>query len=336
MKKWMAFVIFAGLLGLAGLAKGQTTSSAQATPAATAPDSDEEPDMPVTKPASSAGTTVESQTDAAWDMLNTAQSDTNTKAEQARIDAIIALGTLGDFPRAVGWLSDAQKDQDRYVRLAAVTAMGSSKKTVFLPNLKQALDDVAPEVSFAAAVGLWKMNDKSGANVLDAVVGGDRKANRGLVSSEKHEADQDLHSRSKLATIGAEQGAYALLGPFGFGLSALRARNGKNGINPRVIAATLLAEDTSTAAMKIFVDAMDDPDPSVRAAAAKALGDYHSKEAMDALSDGFYDIKPAVRFMAAASYIRAAHPQSENKDVRRRKSTAMNSSQAHSGARITQ
>jgi HEAT repeat protein len=304
MKKWMALVVFAGLLGLTGLTKGQTTSPAQATPAATAPDSDEEPDMPVTKPASSAGATVESQTDAAWDMLHTAQSDTNTKAQQARIDAIIALGTLGDFPRAVGWLSDAQKDQDRYVRLAAVTAMGSSNKTVFLPNLKQALDDVAPEVSFAAAVGLWKMDDKSGASVLDAVVGGDRKANRGLVSSEK--------------------------------LSALRARDGENGINPRVIAATLLAEDTSTAAMKIFVDAMDDHDPSVRAAAAKALGDYHSKEAMDALGDGFYDIKPAVRFMAAASYIRAAHPQPENEDVRQRKSTAMNSSQAHAGAGITQ
>jgi HEAT repeat protein len=339
MKKWMALVVFAGLLGLAGMAQGQTASPAKATPSDAVPASDEEPDAPVTKPAASAAPTVESQTNAAWDMLNTAQSDTDTKAEQARIDAIIALGTLGDFPRAVGWLSDAQKDPDRYVRLAAVTAMGSSKKTAFLPTLKQALGDVAPEVSFAAAVGLWRMNDKSGANVLDAVVAGDRKANRGLVSSEKHEANQDLHSRSKLATIGAEQGAYALLGPFGFGLSALRARNGKNGINPRVVAATLLAEDTSTATVKIFVDAMDDADPLVRAAAAKALGDYHSKEVMDALSDGFYDIKPSVRFMAAASYIRAAHPQPENKDVRQRKNTtATNSSHPHAttAARITQ
>ncbi len=335
MKKWMALMVVAGLLGLVGLAHGQTAPSAPATPAAAPPDgSDEEPDAPVTKPAAPASVTVESQTDAAWDMLNTAQSDTSTKAEQTRIDAVIALGTLGDFPRAVGWLSAAQKDQDRYVRLAAVTAMGSSKNTVFLPNLKQALDDGAPEVSFAAAVGLWKMDDKSGENILQSVVGGDRKANRGLVSSEKHEADQDLHSRSKLATIGAEQGAYALLGPFGFGLSALRSRNGKNGIQPRVIAATLLAEDTSTAAMKIFLDAMDDPDPFVRSAAARALGEYHSREVLDALGDGFYDIKPAVRFMAAASYIRAARPQPEHQDVHRRK--AMSSTHQHANTHSTQ
>lgn len=313
MKKWMGLVVFAGLFGLA------TALSAQAT--ATPPDSDEEPDVPVTKPAASAAVTVESQTKAAWDMLNTAQSNKDTKAEQARIDAIIALGTLADFPRAVEWLSDAQKDPDRYVRLAAVSAMGSSKKTVFLPNLKQALDDSAPEVSFTAAVGLWKMDDKSGEKILEAVVEGDRKANRGLVSSEEHEANQDLHSGSKLATIGLEQGAYAVLGPFGFGLSALRGR-GKNGIHPRVIAATLLAEDPSTPAMKIFIDAMDDPDPFVRAAAARALGDYHSKEAQSALGDGFYDLKPAVRFMAAASYIRATHPQLEHKEVQQRKKAA--------------
>ena len=150
----------------------------------------------------------------------------------------------------------------------------------------------AAEVSFTAAVGLWKMNDKSGENILDAVLAGDRKANRGLVSSEKHQADQDLHSPSKLAEIGAEQGAYALLGPFGFGLSALRSRNGANGIHPRVIAATLLGEDTSTASMKRFLDALDDRDPFVRAAAARLLGRYHNQEALDGLSGAMYDAKP--------------------------------------------
>jgi hypothetical protein len=60
----------------------------------------------------------------------------------------------------------------------------------------------------------------------------------------------------------------------------------------------------------------------VRAAAARALGDYHSKEAQSALSDGFYDLKPAVRFMAAASYIRATHPQPEHKEVHQRKKAA--------------
>jgi HEAT repeat protein len=330
MKKQVVLIVLAGLLGGGPLAHSQNTSAAQTSRAAGSSASDEEPDVPVAKPAASAATTVQSQTDAAWDMLNTAQANTSTKAEQVRIDAVVALGTLGDFPRAVGWLADAQKDQDRYVRLAAVTAMASSKNPVFLPKLKQALDDAAPEVCFAAAIGLWKMNDKSGERILEAVTEGDRKANRGLVTSEKHEADQDLHSRSKLESIGLEQGAYALLGPFGFGLGALRSVNGKNGIHPKVAAATLLAENPSPAAMKIFIDALDDPDPLLRTEAARALGGYHNKEAVDALSNGFYDVKPAVRLMSAASYLRAAEPEANNKDVHRRKAAAASSTHQNS------
>jgi HEAT repeat protein len=330
MKIWVAVIAFAMLLNRPALAQsGASQSSKQAAPAA-ATDSDEEPDVPVVKPANAASATVEQQTTTAWDMLRTAVFATKTQVEQVRIDAINVLGTLGDFPEAAGWLRGAQKDQDRYVRLAAVTAMGSSKKAAFVPDLKQALRDEAPEVSFAAAIGLWKMNDKSGEDVLDAVLAGDRKASRGLMTAEKHEADQDLHSPSKLASIGAEQGAFALLGPFGYGLSAWRSTRRHNGIQPKVIAATLLAQDTSTELMEKFVDALDDTDPSVRTAAAKALGDYHGKEVTDALGGEFYDSKPTVRFMAAASYIRATRPEPEKRDVHRRKTASASLAHSHS------
>ena len=325
MKTWLALFIFLNLLCPAHWANSQQPASTkQAAPAPSSADSDEEPDVPVAKPDKSTPITVEEQTANAWNMLTAALSDTDTKAEVTRIDAINALGTLGDFPLAQDSLHKAQKDQDRYVRLAAVAAMGSSKKKVFIPDLKEALNDSAPEVSFTAAVALWKMNDKSGESVLNAVLAGDRKATRGLVTAEKHEAGQDLHSPSKLAAIGAEQGAYALLGPFGFGLGLLRRGKGQNGLGPKVIAATLLAEDKSPVAMKAFEDSLDDPDPAVRAAAARALGDYHGKEVTDALNDALYDSKPAVRFMAAAAYIRAAQPEPDSKEVRRHR-TATNS-----------
>jgi HEAT repeat protein len=296
----------------------QPASSKQA-----APESEEEPDVPVAKPSNAAPLSVEEQTANAWNMLTVAVADTDTKAEVPRIDAINALGTLGDFPVAQDSLRKQLKDQDRYVRLAAVAAMGSSRKAVFIPDLKQALNDGAPEVSFTAAVALWKMNDRSGESVLNAVLAGDRKANRGLVTAEKHEAGQDLHSPSKLAAIGAEQGAYALLGPFGFGLGLLRRGKNQNGLAPKVVAATLLAEDKSPVAMKAFEDALDDPNPAVRATAARGLGEYHGKGVTDALSDALYDNKPAVRFMAAAAYIRAAQPEPETKpqtkEIRRRR-----------------
>jgi HEAT repeat protein len=255
-------------------------------------------------------------------MLKTALSDTKTQARPTRLDAVSALGTLSYFAPAQKLLRDAAKDPDRYLRFAAVASMGASKAEIFIPDLRTALEDSAPEVSFAAAVGLWKMHDHTGENVLYAVLAGDRKVKQGVVGSGLHEADQDLHSPSKLAEIGAEQGAYALLGPVGFGVDAFRmARKGSNGDSARVVTATLLADDTSNATMQQFVDALEDHDYRVRAAAARELGDYRGKQVTDALEDAFADPKPSVRLMAAASYIRASRPVPPKPKTRSRRGT---------------
>ncbi len=83
--------------------------------------------------------------------------------------------------------------------------------------------------------------------------------------------------------------------------------------------------------MKMFIDSLDDPDPLVRAAAARELGAYHGSEVTDALSGATYDVKPAVRFTAAAAYIRAANPEAETKEVPRRK-TASNEAHKHANS----
>ena len=141
---------------------------------------------------------------------------------------------------------------------------------------------------------------------------------QGVVGSGLHDADQDLHSPSKLAEIGAEQGAYALLGPVGFGVDALRmARRGSNGNSARVLTATLLTEDKSKATMQQFLDALQDRDYFVRVAAARALGEYRDTQVADALLNMFADPKPAVRLMAAASYIRASQAVPAKQKARR-------------------
>jgi HEAT repeat protein len=251
-------------------------------------------------------------------MLKTALSDTKTQARQARIDAVTALGTLSDFEQARTLLRGAAQDSDRYVRLGAIVAMGGSKAETFIPDLKTALGDNAPEVSFAAAVSLWKMHDRSGESVLYGVLGGERKVKQGVVGSGLHQADQDLHSPTKLAEIGAEQGAYALLGPVGFGVDALRmTRRGSNGNSARVLTVSLLTEDRSKATMKELLDALEDHDYFVRAAAARALGDYRDTQVADTLLNAFGDPKPAVRLMAAASYIRASQAGPAKQKARR-------------------
>ena len=65
------------------------------------------------------------------------------------------------------------------------------------------------------------------------------------------------------------------MGPFGFGVDALRTmHNGNNGNSARILTATLLTEDNSKATMQEFLVALQDRDYFVRAAAARALGSY--------------------------------------------------------------
>jgi HEAT repeat protein len=322
MKIRMVLICFLCLAS--AMSRAQTQQAAP--PAQSTADTDtynsEEPDAPVTQSATAEKGDVESGTTTAWDMLRTAVSESKPQVRQARIDALTALGTLGDFEQAQKLLRDTAQNSDRYVRFAAVAAMGASKAKIFIPDLKAALKDNAPEVSFAAAVGLWKMNDRSGESILYAVLAGDRKVKQGAVGSGLHQADQDLHSPSKLAEIGAEQGAYALLGPVGFGVDAFRMMHkGNNGNSPRVLTATLLADDKSEATMQQFVDALDDRDSFVRTAAARELGDYRGKQVTDALQGAFDDPKPVVRLTAAASYILASQPVTAKAKPRHRNGT---------------
>jgi hypothetical protein len=307
--RWVVLICVLLLAGAVGRGQTQQAAPPAQSPAdATAVDG-EEPDAPVAQAVKADKNSIESETNAAWEMLKTALSDSKTQARPARLDAVGALGTLSDFADAQKLLRDAAKDPDRYLRFAAVAAMGASKAELFIPDLRTALEDSAPEVSFAAAVSLWKMHDRTGENVLYGVLAGDRKVKQGVVGSGLHEADQDLHTPSKLAEIGAEQGAYALLGPVGFGVDAFRmSRKGSSGESARVLTATLLTDDNSNMTMQQFVDALADHDYRVRAAAARALGDYRGKQVTDALADAFSDPKPSVRLMAAASYIRASRP----------------------------
>jgi HEAT repeat protein len=174
-KRWIVPVCVLLLAVVASLAQSPQAAPASSSSADTAADTDE-PDAPVAKVSKG---TAESGTTDAWQMLKEALADTKTQSRPARLDAIAALGTLSDFEAAQKLLRDSAADPDRYLRLAAVVAMGASKAEIFIPDLRTALEDKAPEVSFAAAVSLWKMHEHSGENVLYGVLAGDRKVKQG-------------------------------------------------------------------------------------------------------------------------------------------------------------
>jgi HEAT repeat protein len=246
--------------------------------------------------------TVAQNTQEAWDMLTNTAND--PKHPDVRIQALAALGTLGVNARAEPLIVAAMKDPDVDVRTAAVLAAGQTKNRNFTTNIRNMLNDKEPQVVFASATTLWKMNDRSGEDILIAVVDGDRKATAGLKDSAMHTMNKDLHSPSTLARIGALQAGSMLLGPFGIGITAYEYMRKNGGESARVTAIEQISQEKTNPIRANLISALGDKDPAVRAAAAKALGtNYHDKGVSDALLPVFDDTKRPVRLTAAAAYI---------------------------------
>jgi HEAT repeat protein len=251
--------------------------------------------------------TVAENTAEAWTTLTNALQD--PKHPDVRIQALAALGTLNNNARAENLITSTMKDPDYDVRTASILAAGQTKDRNLTTPVRDMLNDNEPQVAFTAATALWKMNDHSGEDILVAVVNGERKAKAGLKDSTMHTISKDLHSPSTLARIAALQGASMLLGPFGFGVGAYEYMH-KNGVDTsRATAIELISEEKTLPIRSTLIAALNDKDPGVRAAAAKALGhSYHDKEISDALLPIFDDNKRPVRLTAAAAYINATSP----------------------------
>ncbi len=249
--------------------------------------------------------TIAQNNDEAWSMLTDALGD--AKHADLRIQALAALGTLVPSPRTEKMISDAMKDSDVDVRTAAVLAAGQTKSRNLTTDIRALLDDKDPQVAFVAASTLWKMNDRSGEDILVAVVNGERSTRPGVVNGTMHNVNKELHNPASLARLGALQGASLLLGPFGFGITAIEYMRKNGGDNARVSAIEQLSQEKTAPIRDELIAALTDKDPAVRAAAAIALGSYHDSSIPNALLPLFDDTKTPVRLTAAAAYIRATH-----------------------------
>jgi HEAT repeat protein len=228
---------------------------------------------------------------------------TDDKHPQTRIQALAALGLLRS-PESERMIGNAMLDADLDVRTAAALAAGQTRDPNLTTDLRKLLDDKEPQVAFTAAMTLARMGDRSGEDILMAVIDGDRKTHPGVLEGTEHKISKDLHNPAKLAKVGAMQGAFMLLGPFGFGLSAIEFMRQSGGDSARAAAIEQIAQEKTEPIHRELLDALKDKDPGVRAAAAKALVDYHDKETQDAVYTLLLDPKDPARLTAAAAYLR--------------------------------
>lgn len=248
-----------------------------------------------------AAATPEERNRAAWTMLQNALAD--AKHPQTRIQGLAAVGLLRS-PESEKMLVTAMADPDVDVRTAAVLAAGQTKDRNLTTPLRNLLDDKEPQVVYTAAMTLWKMGDKSGEDILMSVVDGDRSTSASMIHGTGHKLNRDLHDPAKLAKLGAIQGAYMLLGPFGYGITAFNFIHQSGGDLSRVAAIEQISQERIEPVHKELVAALTDKDPTVRAAAAKALTDYHDSATQMAIYALLADSKQPVRLTAAAAFLR--------------------------------
>jgi len=271
-------------------------------PAATTPADDTDAQV-VTSPAHPQSKTELTAT--AWKLLEDALV-ADDKHVDIRIQGLAALGTMGANARTAKMITGAFADKELDVRTAALLAAAQTKNHALIPAMRPLLDDKEPQVAFAAACALWKLGDHSGQDLLVDVINGDRKANPSLVHGGMHQANRELHDPAALAKLGALEGASALLGPFGFGITAYEYIKKNGGNSARVAAIEDISQSHTPEVHKVLLDALTDKDPTVRAAAARAVRVYKDADTQKALAMLLGDSKRPVQLQAAAAYLIAA------------------------------
>ncbi len=241
----------------------------------------------------------------AWSMLTDAAKPGQSAHD--RVQAMAALGTMGNDERAARLIEEGFTAKDYDVRVAAVLAAGLTKNPKLIEPLQRVLDDDNAQVAYTAAITLWKMHDYSGEDLLIAVGLGDAKAKPGLIKSEKHKAMKELRSPKTMSMIAINQASGYFLGPFGVGLKAIEMVSKDSGAAPRAAALDQIAHQHTDQVHAVLIEALTEGEPAVRAAGAKGLGRWPDAETERQMLPMFGDNKLAVRLTAAATYLRALH-----------------------------
>jgi HEAT repeat protein len=238
----------------------------------------------------------------AWEMLVTTATD--PKPER-RMEAISALGTMTTDHNAVRMVEGALIDKDRDVRNLAAVTLGEMWSRRSIPKLKQALEDEAPEVAFAAARSLWQLGDKSGRGIIEEVLGGDRSASRGAVSQNLGRMRKFVSDPKGLVLFGLREGIGSVAGPYAMGMTVVQEFTKDRSVAARVVSANMIANERSRHSLPLLLEALRDGNWVVRLTAAKGIAQLRDRSAIQALQGNIddKDEKLAVKLMAAASIL---------------------------------
>lgn len=254
-------------------------------------------------PAAAAAHPLSNQvTDQAWSIISDALGDKNP---DTRVQAVQSMGLIGVHEPYISTLQAMLDDKDVEVRVATVTSLVDLKNPKTVPALKKALADPIPEVSFEAAKALWTLKDPDGEDALLSVLSGELKASSKFLDKKKRETLRMFHTPMPLMFFAIKTGAaFAPVPGLGTGVSSLQGILLDPAMSGRAATALLLATDKDPRVLAALLDALQDKEGSVRAAACHAIALRNDRKLEKNLVPLFDDKKAAARLRAAAGYLR--------------------------------
>jgi hypothetical protein len=227
------------------------------------------------------------------------------KNPDVRKEVVGALSLAGAREPYLSQIHGALEDKDLYVRLAAVASLVDLEKKNAAPGLIKALYDEAPEVSYASAKALWTLGDPTGRAALLSVISGDSKTNSGPINSKKRDMLRMMKTPRTFMMFALSQGAGFVPFPgVGEGVSSLTLLRQDQGASGRSESILLVAHDPSEDVKRALRESLKDKDHAVRASAVHSIAVRDDPSFVADLVPLLDDSKEAVRFRAAAAYVR--------------------------------
>jgi len=174
---------------------------------------------------------------------------------------------------------------------------------------KIALDDEVPEVAFAAARTLFKLNQPEGKQLLIEIVEREASGKTGFVRAKLRDVARRMKRPKSAMLFVVQQGVGFIPVPgVGEGFSAMSALVGDPDFSARATALLVLSSDRSPEVRSEIEQAFNDSDWSMRAAATQIAASRNERSWRFRLVPLFEDTNRRVRYRAAAAFLRLSGP----------------------------
>jgi HEAT repeat protein len=226
-----------------------------------------------------------------------------------RHEVAVALSLLSRRDSSTNLLARLAADKDHLVREAALVSIAELRDQRLAKPARDALEDDVPEVAFAAARALFKLNQPEGRQLLLEIVEKEASAKSGFVRAKLRDVARRMKRPKSAMLFVVQQGIGFIPVPgLGEGFSAMSSLVGDPDFSARATALLVLSSDRSPEVRTQIEQAFNDSDWSMRAAATQIAASRNERAWRFRLVPLIEDTNRRVRYRASSSFLRLSGP----------------------------